>query len=413
MLQKGAKAARRWSDGRHAAQLAKSFGASAKRSGKGEAYVGLSPYSLAFASVPLVSNARTHLNLVVPELSVNGVFAGLRTALDVAFGLGDRMGVPVRVVVLKHVSSARSRLAVKAYLSSEFARSQDSFDVIPIEAIEQTGFSIYDYWIATHWTTAHPLDVASRLGVIDARNVMYLVQDYEPGFYPWSTEYALAESTYDAGFRFIVNSRPVADYLESTVSVRVPDAAVFHPKLDLPRLEEAAAARVASDVVRLLFYSRPSKPRNLFAVGRSALKIVRAMAKDEGIELEISSAGESHSPIKSVRSLGKLPWSAYFDQLSRTDVVFSLQLSPHPSHPPLDGVVSGCVAVVNDVGRSRDSWDPNLIVSPSSPDLLASALIQGALKSKRIQSSFRPELLSTLGRPLHDVLDGVISDLDG
>ena len=57
-----------------------------------------------------------------------------------------------------------------------------------------------DLFFATAWWTAY---CAQRITAWQAEHyqnalqaILYLIQDYEPGFYPWSSEYLLAESTY-------------------------------------------------------------------------------------------------------------------------------------------------------------------------------------------------------------------------
>ncbi len=135
------------------------------------------------------------------------------------------------------------------------------------EDVLDTTFGDDDVWIATHWKTAHPIDVAVTAGVIGRERVVYLVQDYEPGFSPWSTEYAVAASTYRAGFRMLVNSEPLRRYLAEVEALDVPRERTFAPHLDLELLDRVADARRHEDVVRVLFYGRPSKHRNLFRLG--------------------------------------------------------------------------------------------------------------------------------------------------
>ena len=81
--------------------------------------------------------------------------------------------------------------------------------VVTRETIREVTYGASDYWLASHSKTAHALQVACDVGVIDRARVAYLIQDYEPGFTAWSTESVLAEATYRAGFVPIVNSTPL------------------------------------------------------------------------------------------------------------------------------------------------------------------------------------------------------------
>ncbi len=127
--------------------------------------------------------------------------------------------------------------------------------------------------MATYWTTAWALKTLARAGRVTADRVVYLIQDFEPGFYPWGPLYAKAFSTYDAGFRPLVNSASLAKYV-ADVSPTTPDVA-FAPALDLGPLHAAAERwRPAPDgEVRVLFYARPGKPRNMYAAGLEALRL--------------------------------------------------------------------------------------------------------------------------------------------
>jgi len=278
---------------------------------------------------------------------------------------------------------------------------------------------VSDLWIVTHWTTAHAADVASRIGILDPRRIFYLVQDYEPGFTPWSTQHALASATYHAGFQFIVNSAPLAAYLESHESIEVSADQVFRPHLDLDRLEVAASKRRTDPTVRVMFYGRPSKPRNLFALGVSALRVAVSEFERQNIPFSVISAGEAHdslplSPSKSLLSLGTLGWSNYYKRLALIDVMVSLQYSPHPSHPPLDAISSGARAVTNEFGGDRASLSERLFAGPADPDSLGNLIVQAASDAKsHPESGFDASVVGRLGAPLPSVIEHALSEWDG
>src|SRR5690606_24371666 len=81
--------------------------------------------------------------------------------------------------------------------------------------------------------------------------------------------------------------------------------------------------------------------------------------------------GGSHSLV----SLGRLPWDGYFTRLATTDVVLSLQQSPHPSHPPFDAAISGAVAVTNEFHGTRAGLHPRIVAVPATTAALAEALM--------------------------------------
>jgi O-antigen biosynthesis protein len=82
---------------------------------------------------------------------------------------------------------------------------------IPIKAPVFNGL---DYWIgadigiATQWSTAYPLR-----DLPGCWEKVYLVQDFEPAFYPYSAEYIWAEETYRMGYRCVAYTPWMAEIL--------------------------------------------------------------------------------------------------------------------------------------------------------------------------------------------------------
>jgi len=339
--------------------------------------------STALAGIRLDPAAVRHLDLVVGEIRADATFAGISTAVVAGRALADELGLPLRIVMVGHTTGGNSGSAAEAYVASRFPGIEAR--VVPREALLDVGFSPDDTWLATHWKTAHAVDVAVRAGRVDARRVAYLVQDYEPGFSPWSTEYAVAASTYQRGFQPIVNSSPLHAYLREHQGLDIDPELVFAPDLDLDLLRRVAAGRRSDDVTRVLFYGRPSKHRNLYRLGLTALKIAAGRLADSGRRVEFVSAGEAHGDVDLgsghvLRSRGTLPWDDYFELLASTNVVLSLQYSPHPSHPPFDAAISGAYAVTNDFGGTRGGLHDRISAVAAEPDALADALVAAVLR---------------------------------
>lgn len=396
----------------------RTFSAATRTLESAAAFDGLHPRSLAVASIRPVRRQRT-INVVLPQLSLSTMFAGVKTALEIAIDLAARLDCPLRLVALTGRLSSKERKAIAEFLLHEYGeRANVVADVLESVELPRTSIGTRDLWIATHWTTAHSLDVAGRLGVVDVRDVIYLIQDYEPGFVPWSTEFALARATYHAGFHTIVNSAPLAAYLATQESLTISRNAIFRPQLDLSRLERTATARKGHtrSVPSLLFYARPDKPRNMFTLGMSAIALALLDEGKAGQQVTVRTAGALHpmpkdGPLFAVDRLGKLSWADYFVALCEADIVLSLQHSPHPSHPPLDAVVSGGWAVTNEMGGTRGSLDQRLHAPEPDPREVASAIRQciDEVRGGTGPAGYRPEVIEGLGEPLDAVLDAVAS----
>lgn len=354
------------------------------------------------------------MSLAVPALDPAKIFAGVATALQVGRMLALELDRPLRLVPFGKAEPAKLHEAVHRFLAAD-GKPVPVITVVPKALIAHTTVSAHDIWIVTYWTTAHAAQVASQVGRLDPRRVIYLVQDYEPGFKPWSVEHALIRQTYHAGFHHVVNSASLATYLHAREGCTVDQELVFAPHLELDRLAESAARREKRSPVRVFFYARPGKPRNLFALGVAALRGAAVELAADDVAWEVVTAGESHPDIVLpdgvvARSLGTLSWDEYFDLLSRVDVGLTLMHSPHPSHPPLEVAVSGGLAITNELDGSRSNFHERITAVPADPRHLAVALADAVRQASRgAVQPFAAPAEGALGRPLADVVTSIAS----
>jgi glycosyltransferase involved in cell wall biosynthesis len=128
-------------------------------------------------------------------------------------------------------------------------------------------FSGFDDWLgadvafATGWQTAYPL---ARLP--GCTHKAYLVQDYEPDFYPASAERIWAEQTYRMGYPCLASSPWLERLLTERYGAQVEgfeygvDFGVYRPQ-PVRREDET-----------MLFYARPATPRRATELGMLALE---------------------------------------------------------------------------------------------------------------------------------------------
>lgn len=387
------------------------------------AFHGLTETSLALAAIRTSATTKTRggattgqagaakINIVIGEVRDGATFAGIQTAVSFGVSLGEELGLSVRVVMVGWTTPGNSSAAAAAVLRERFP--DKALTVVAREEIPQAIFGADDLWLATHWKTAHAIGVGVTAGLIDPSRVTYLVQDYEPGFSPWSTEFALARATYGSGFRLVVNSSPLQTYLRTAEGIEVPDSLTFAPHLDLDVLHRVADSRTHDDVVRVLFYGRPNKHRNLFRLGVAALRVAVAELAGSGIRVEFASAGELHRDVElggeaKLESVGTLPWDDYFRFISARNVVLSLQLSPHPSHPPFDGAISGAHVVTNEFAGTRRGIHPNIDAVEADPVTLGLAVATAVRRAAADgPTPYTPLEPGRLGGDIDDVVSAV------
>lgn len=368
---------------------------------------GLNSYSVFLADAGFSGRSAAAVNLFLPTMRKKDVFAGVRTAIAAGAQLSIQLDRPLRLVSYREAGKEDRRVVTKL-LQDEFGIAPSRLTLLDFGDLEAASFGERDVWIATWWATAHTLDNLRRTGRINPAQVVYLIQDYEPMFFPASTHSVLAQNTYHAGFRPLVNSSLLADHLHRVEGIAVPADQVFRPAIDLERIQRTAAARQdRTPGSRIALYYRP-KGRNLPEIGLAALKCV---ARDLGKlrpDLRLDTVGSDHAPIdvgggQVIHGLGRLDWDDYFRLLEGVDVLISLQATPHPSHPPLDMVASGGLAITNDVDGARKALHPRMTAVRPDPEVLAAA-VTDAIMQPTPPGPFDPGFLDRIGRDFTDAI---------
>jgi hypothetical protein len=243
-----------------------------------------------------------------------------------------------------------------------------------------------DVWLATAWWTAY---AAQRLAAWqgehfgEAGTVTYLIQDFEPGFYPWSSQSAMALSTYRPERDVAVfNTQSLADYFQSQ-GLGYRTGLVFEPTLNdglRPALEDVRR-RPQPRVKRMVVYARPSTPRNAFELLCEGLR-AWGWSDPHACSWEVVAPGEilrdvDLGPLK-MRALGKLRIDEYAALLATSAVGVSLMVSPHPSYPPLEMAAFGMGVVTNRyAGKDLSSWSHNIYsIAAFTPEALARAMTE-------------------------------------
>jgi hypothetical protein len=327
------------------------------------------------------------LNLLIPTVDERRMFAGVRSAIDLFDALGA-FAPRRRIVSIAALPAAISASLEGAELFGLGDRPDRTLEIGP-----------EDVFLATFWTTA---ELARR--ILDwqdstyghrPRLFGYVIQDFEPGFYPWSAQWLLARETYADPERTVAffNSSMLQAYFHGE-GIHFPREFVFEPRL-WPALAEAGAERGDGEAGRtvgdggrpgpgrarrIVVYGRPSTPRNAFPLVVDGL---RAWAQTyEGASLwTLFSVGQAHEPIDLGRGMtlesgGKLGLDEYAELLRSSSIGISLMVSPHPSLPPLEMAALGLRVITNRfAGKDLAEVHPNIeSLARNTADGIAEAL---------------------------------------
>jgi hypothetical protein len=326
------------------------------------------------------------LNLVVPFISGDRAYGGPATAVRFFQRLAAEF--ESARIVLTHDTEAAFDFGKWTGWSVDCGDT--SFRSIAFLGNRTTPLHVSpgDLFIATAWFTATYTKqiVASQIrwNPEASRRFVYLIQDYEPGaFYPWSSRYVYARSTYHDTDNIIAvfNSLQLADYF-SRRHLHFSEEYAFEPMLSPRLLQKKAEIGVRQKERLILVYGRPSATRNAFDLIVAALKIW-AHTFPCASDWTVISAGEPHADVPLggpiiLHSLGKLTLDDYADHLSRCWAGMSFVLSPHPGNPPLELARFGAWSITNTFEcKDLAGTAPNIIsVEPLTPDRVAEELIR-------------------------------------
>jgi GT2 family glycosyltransferase/glycosyltransferase involved in cell wall biosynthesis len=305
------------------------------------------------------------INWYIPDID-SPFYGGINTALRIADHLARTQGVQNRFVVWGSPPDHFVRSALAAAFPSLadsdivfYDGTQASLDRVP-EA---------DAGIATLWVTAYALAHSPNM-----KRKFYLIQDFEPMFYPASTLYALAEETYRLGLYGLCNTDNLRqiyadDYGGKGMSFApAVDPAVFHP--------HGRHQRTPGSPVTVFVYARPGHWRNCWEMASLALEELKRRLGDRVRIVTAGAWATGGGADNDIKHLGLLDYRATGELYRNSDVGLALTVSKHPSYLPLELMACGVpvVAFDNPWGHWILKDEENSLLSKRTADHLADQL---------------------------------------
>lgn len=285
---------------------------------------------------------------------------GVRTAFMLAEKFSEQWGTLNQFVIYSYsgrglpteelCESLSKNFPSLKYTVAVFKRGVDNIDVIPAS----------NACFCTLWTTAY-----LQLKYNQTQRKYYLMQDYEPTFYPAGGIYGAIEQTYRFGYSCIANTQGVGNKYKQYSD----DVTIFTPGVDTSLYFPDSSKKSIGSPARVVFYGRPSNPRNCFVTGTQTLK---ALKRKLGDAVEIISVGEDWSEADYdlegvLENRGLLKTMEEVAELYRSaDLGLVYMMTPHPSYQPPEYMASGCVTVTN--YNESNTWllnhDNSLLIEP-------------------------------------------------
>jgi O-antigen biosynthesis protein len=322
------------------------------------------------------SDATARINLIVLGSSSRRLFGGTATAIRFLSAI-EPLFARSRVIVTGEKEAAFEQTVWPNRILE--SQSPTSLRTIVYAPSSKLVVGPGDRFVATHWLTAYFLSTLrqaqSQRGAFKPATAAYLVQDFEPGFYPWGSNYLLAESTYrqDEPLVAIFNSQSLREYFHQR-GYRFAGEYAFEPRLNPGLASHLAKVQPGPKQKLILVYGRPHSARNAFELAVESL-IAWAQSYPHAADWRVVSVGELHQDIRlapgvMLQSKGKLSLEEYAAFLKDAAIGLSLMVSPHPSYPPLE-MAEFSVRVITNAFGCKD-------LSPRSPYITSLAEVTPA-----------------------------------
>lgn len=344
------------------------------------------------------------LNLILPHCFANHAFGGVLSALEIGKALSRHY--PSFRLVSEHALAVGERLFDPRDWCAPGVASDSAVHNLTHEPLSCHQREVF---CCTWWTTTLAWEAYAAALAHTGREApqwYYIIQDFEPGFYQFGSNYMASLASHRHGERCfaIFNSPQLHSYFEEN-GLRYPRHAVLTPSLN-PVLRQVLEdlgwrLRKTSSPLVICLYGRPEQPRNCFAATVEGLRrYLLTLSPEDRAGLVLVSLGKPHEPLElapgaTLASLGRLPLEKYAAFLAGAHVGLAMMATPHPSYPPLEMAAFGLETLTNDFpGKALAGVHPQLhTIAQPSPRLIAEALPTLVTAAKHMAGSLQPVTL--------------------
>jgi O-antigen biosynthesis protein len=326
-------------------------------------------------------SAPRSVNWFLPDID-SPFYGGVNTVLRLADHLARTQGIENRFVFWAAPNEPFFRSAIAAAFPALAGAPISFHDAsrVSLELVPEA-----DAAVATLWATAY--SVAQFPG---AKRKFYMIQDFEPMFYPAGTLYALAEESYRLGLYGICNTEHMRQLYETRYRGKgmsfqpAVDQSVFHA-------EGRTYERRLGEPATVFVYARPGHWRNCWELASIALEELKQRLGDR---VRIVTAGSWARPDElgsGIQHLGLLDYRETGNLYRACDVGVALTVSEHPSYLPLELMACGVPVVAFD--NPAGYW----VLKNGENSLLARRTVDG-LRGAIERIVLDPELGRSLSR---------------
>ena len=335
------------------------------------------------------------VNILIPSINQKALTAGPLGILFFGYFLW-RQGINVRFLL----TEVKSFDVAALHSVKELSEMAGNVEFEYIGDRDQTTLEINekDICVATLWNTAY---IAEHIHAkCKNKKFIYMIQDYEPIFYPNSSISALIEATYRMNYNAMFSTDILRKFFNAKVFVDMPKKeSCSFDTASLPYLPDFATFKKNHQNIKrkFVFYGRPHRERNMFDLGCYIIQqaIERKILPET--EWEFYSVGYREQRIRmtdqtTMRALPYMSVKKYSELLGKMDLGLALMMSPHPSMIPIDLALSGGVVVTNTYANKTEELlhgiSKNILAGAPDIESILQKLKQGAQKATDLKTRY-------------------------
>lgn len=307
-----------------------------------------------------VDNSRPRLNLLIPTADLNIGYAGISEAIRqyMAIGKSLQSEVDLRIITTDSPFNKMTIPPTGFVVTDSLIDDRDMI-VVPgyLRKSEPLGLRPNDIFMASAWWNAQQAfnileDQKDIFETPNNRRIIYLIQDFEPCFYPWSTRWAMAESTYQQPEKTIAvfNTPILSDFMSERYTFS--ESLAYHPMINEGLMTPPTEQRPTNERENIvLLYARPHAERNCLELIDAIVAKCIEMEPEFWADWKFLAIGEDFEKealcCDRITVAGRLSINDYRGYLRNSKLGISLMVSPHPSYPPLEMAANGVKVLTN------------------------------------------------------------------
>jgi len=333
-----------------------------------------------------VDNSRpVCINIVMPELSRHASAGPLSILYFGRFLLQNNYNVRLLMLSDKNSSILKDNLK---YQNDDISEISERFEVESLHVLNEPEVKVSsnDMSVATLFRTANTANLIQKR--CRNKKFIYFIQDDEREFFPASSLRCAVEQSYAYDCYPIFSTKILEDFFlsEDVGGMQTKNAKAIWQgcpsNYSLPSFEKFSQRPAKK---KFVFYARPHRPRNCYEFAFHLLiEAVRRKIFDDSWEFYgIGFPRSCDLKLPGQKILHMLPNKSleeYKESLSTYDVALSLMATPHPSMPPIDFSLSGCLVVTNSFKNKTQQVlreiSKNIIAAPLLFEPLMNALMK-------------------------------------